>query len=252
MRTRLLQTGHLSAATNMAIDETVLRRVASGEAPPTFRLYGWKPPAVSIGYFQSLVEEVDLEVCEDRGVDVVRRITGGGAVFHDAEVTYSAIVPQNWEAIPESIPESYQFICEGIVEGLKDLGIRAHFQGLNDIAVAGKKISGNAQTRRKGVVLQHGTILIDVDPEKMFTLLRVPSEKTRKKLIKSAKERVTSLNEMLSKSMDFEDVVSALAEGFEKSLGLEFDRTQLIEEEMSEADELAEKKYATRDWNFMR
>ncbi|UCD93249.1 MAG: lipoate--protein ligase family protein [Methanobacteriota archaeon] len=252
MMTRLLRTGHLSAAVNMAIDEIVLHRVASGQAPPTFRLYGWKPPAVSIGYFQSLAEEVDLEVCKECGVDIVRRITGGGAVFHDAEVTYSTIVPQNWEAIPESIPDSYQFICNGIIEGLKDLGVKASFQGLNDIAVGGKKISGNAQTRRKGVVLQHGTILIDVDPEKMFSLLRVPSEKTRKKLIKSARERVTGLNDVVDEPADFEDVVSALAVGFEKTLALRFDREQLADREIEEAEKLADEKYATSDWNHMR
>lgn len=252
MKARLLQTGHLDGATNMAIDETVLRRVASGKVPPTFRLYGWKPPAVSIGYFQSLVEEVDLEVCEECGVDIVRRITGGGAVFHDEEVTYSAIAPENWGGLPESIPESYEFICDGIIEGLKVLGVETHFQGLNDIAVGGKKISGNAQTRRKGVVLQHGTVLIGVDPERMFTLLRVPSEKTRKKLIKSAKERVTCLNEVLPKSVTFEDVVAALADGFEKCLDLKFDKSTLGEEELSEAQELAKKKYATLEWNRLR
>lgn len=249
---RLLQTGYLNAATNMAIDESVMHHVASGKSPPTFRLYGWKPPAVSIGYFQSLAEEVDLEVCKQLGVDIVRRITGGGAVYHDDEVTYSAVIPQKWESIPQSIPESYEFICGGILEGLKELGMDASFQGLNDIAVGGKKISGNAQTRRHGVVLQHGTILIDVNPEKMFTLLRVPSEKTRKKLIKSARERVTCINEVLPGSAAFEDVVSALANGFEKSLDVGFERSQLDKGELSQAKELAEKKYGTEDWNHMR
>jgi lipoate-protein ligase A len=249
---RLLQTGYNTAATNMAIDESVLHHVAREKSPPTFRLYGWKPPAVSIGYFQSLSEEVDLSICNELGVDVVRRITGGGAVFHDDEVTYSAVVPEDWRSMPNSIPESYEYICGGIVEGLKGLGIEAHFQGLNDIAAGGKKISGNAQTRRKGMILQHGTILISVNAEKMFTLLKVPSEKTRKKLINSARERVTSINEILPTSVPFEEVVSALAKGFEESLGLEFERSELNEEEMMVAEQVAGEKYGASDWNHMR
>lgn len=250
--TRLLQTGYKTAAMNMAVDESVLRHVASGESPATFRLYGWKPPAVSIGYFQSLEEEVDLDVCKELGVDVVRRITGGGAVFHDDEVTYSAVVPENWESIPDSIPESYQFICEGILEGLRNLGVEANFQGLNDIAAQGKKISGNAQTRRKGVILQHGTILISVDLEKMFILLKVPSEKIRKKMIESAKERVTGLNDILRNSVSFEEVVSALASGFEDSLDLKFDWSGLSGRELSQAKKIAEERYGAEQWNRMR
>jgi lipoate-protein ligase A len=249
---RLLQTGHKTAATNMAIDESVLLHVALGKVPPTFRLYGWKPPAVSIGYFQSLAEEVDLDVCKKLGVDVVRRITGGGAVFHEDEVTYSAVVPESWGSVPDSIPESYEYICRGILKGLEGLGIEAHFQGLNDIATGGKKISGNAQTRRKGMILQHGTILISVDPEKMFTLLKVPSEKTRKKLISTAKERVTSINDVLPDPVSFEDVVSALADGFERSLGLEFKRSELNDSELTKASEVAREKYGAEDWNHMR
>lgn len=237
---------------NMAIDESVMRSVASGKAPPTFRLYGWRPPAVSIGYFQSLREEVDLVACSRSGVDIVRRITGGGAVYHDDEVTYSAIVPHGWKSIPESIPESYKFLCGGIIRGLRKLGVDAHFQGLNDITVEGRKVSGNAQTRRLGVILQHGTVLIGVRPERMFSLLRVPSEKVRKKLIRSAQERVTCLKELLPASLGFGEVVSALASGFEKSLGIEFERSDLSEKELDQAKELARKKYASEDWNYMR
>lgn len=249
---RLLQTGHKTAATNMALDESVLHHVASGESPPTFRLYGWKPSAVSIGYFQSLEEEVDLDVCRDSGVDVVRRITGGGAVFHDEEVTYSAVVPEKWESIPDSIPGSYEYICGGILVGLKKIGLDANFQGLNDIAISGKKISGNAQTRRKGVILQHGTVLISVDPERMFSLLKVPSEKTRKKMIENAKERVTSINGLLEEPASFNDIVSVLRDGFEESLGIEFEMLGLSGSELSEAKRIAKEKYCSERWNHMR
>ena len=136
------------------------------DSVPVLRLYGWKPSAVSIGYFQSLEEEVDVKKCKKAGIDVVRRLTGGGAVLHEHELTYSFIT----KVYPTNIMESYRLICEPVVMCLKNLGLDAKFSPLNDIIVGDKKVSGNAQTRRKNTLLQHGTILLDVDVEKMFSV----------------------------------------------------------------------------------
>jgi lipoate-protein ligase A len=122
---------------------------------PVLRLYGWKPSAVSIGYVQSLEQEVDIKKCEDLGIDVVRSITGGGAVMHEQEITYSFIT----KIFPANIRESYMVICEPVVMCLKGLGFDSKFSPLNDITVKNKKVSGNAQTRKDNVLLQHGTIL---------------------------------------------------------------------------------------------
>src|SRR5918996_5661931 len=183
---RELETGYNNAALNMAIDEALIENI--GEAP-VLRIYGWRPAAVSIGYFQSIKDEVDLEKCSEIGVDVVRRLTGGGAVLHEFELTYSFMTKK----YPQNIMESYRWICDAIVMSINRLGFDANFVPLNDIVIAGKKVSGNAQTRRNGVLLQHGTILLGVDVNKMFSVLKVPSEKLRDKIIKDAKERVTSL-----------------------------------------------------------
>ena len=183
---RIVETGFNPAAQNMAIDEALIESV--GEVP-ILRIYGWRPAAVSIGYFQSMNEEVDFTKCREIGVDIVRRLTGGGAVLHEYELTYSFISRR----YPQNIVESYKWICDAIVISIKRLGFDASFVPLNDIVIAGKKVSGNAQTRRKGVLLQHGTILLGVDVNKMFSVLKVPSEKLRDKIIKDVKERVTSL-----------------------------------------------------------
>lgn len=252
MKWRLLLTGHKDAHTNMAIDESIMIHVGQGALPPTIRLYGWTPAAVSIGYFQGLEEEVDLKKCEALGIDYVRRITGGGAVFHEHEVTYSLSISESSLIIPQNVLESYRVICQGIIEGLKELKINAEFAPLNDILVGGKKISGSAQTRRNRTILQHGTILIDTDVEKMFSILKVPSEKIKDKMIKDVKERVTSIKMALSKDVSFEDVCIAMASGFEKSLEIELEKGKLTENEIQLAKEINRDRYSNPDWNHRR
>jgi len=181
------------AGMNMAIDEAIMNSRRNNKVRDTFRLYRWKPSAVSIGFFQSIADEVNLQACTNYGVEVVRRITGGGAVYHDfdGEITYSLIAGVDNPKIPTDILKSYEVLCEGLVLGLKNLGLSARFHPVNDILVDGKKISGNAQTRKNGIILQHGTLLIDVNVDKMFELLKVTDEKLRDKAIKGVKERVS-------------------------------------------------------------
>lgn len=247
---RLLKTGFNPAAYNMGVDEAVMESVSSGASPPAVRFYGWSPPAVSIGYFQSLTEEVDLDECGRKTVDVVRRITGGGAVYHDKELTYSLIAPEKF--FPKDVLESYRKICAGIVSGLRDLGVRAEFTPLNDITVSGRKISGNAQTRRKGVLLQHGTILLEVDVDLMFSLLKVPSEKLRGKLIADVKERVTSLKNILCGDTPPEELAEKIARGFEKELNVRLVEGFLNRSELESAEKRAREKYSKEDWNNKR
>jgi len=252
MKFRLLETGFNRASLNMAIDESIMIHCSQGSVPPTLRLYGWKPPAVSIGYFQSLKDEVDLEQCRKFGVDLVRRITGGGAVFHDKEVTYSFVIKEGNPLIPTDILASYEKICAGLVRGLALMGLNASFAPLNDIMVSNKKISGNAQTRRLGCILQHGTILIDTDVEKMFSLLKVPQDKIKDKLIKSVEERVTCINRQLQREISFEKLCLALARGFEEALDIRLERGNLTKSEIDLAREIEEKKYSRFEWNYKR
>ncbi len=236
---------------NMAIDEAISESVAQGDAP-TIRFYGWKPSAVSIGYFQGIVEEVDTEACRKLGVDIVRRRTGGGAVYHDnsGEITYSVIAKE--DIFPKDILASYRVICGWIIDSLGKLGIRSEFKPINDIiALDGtilKKISGNAQTRRGGVLLQHGTILHTVDTKKMFSILKVPSEKMRDKMIKEAHERVTSVHRLSKASKD--ELYRALLAGFTTDKEIFFD--SLTKNEIERAESLANERYKKKEWNWMR
>lgn len=252
MRLRLLDTGHFEAALNMGVDEAILLSVADRSSPPTLRLYGWNPAAVSIGYFQGAREEVDLEACEREGVDLVRRLTGGGAVFHDAELTYSIVIPEDCHLAVSDVTQSYWILCRGVVEGLRELGLEADFAPLNDVIVGGKKISGNAQTRRHGCILQHGTIILDLDVDRMFRVLKVPKEKLRGKLIEDVKARVTSVREARGKPISHAEAVSAFVKGFASGLQSELEPGSLRSEEMRAAQELAQDKYRSYQWNFRR
>ena len=237
-----------NAFKNMALDEAVSWEIAKGGSLPTIRFYGWKPSAVSIGYFQSIEKEVKLRECEALGVDVVRRRTGGGAVYHDnaGEITYSVIAPQSF--FPEDIIASYRLICGWIVDAFGQLGLKTEFKPINDVILEGKKVSGNAQTRRNGVLLQHGTILYDLDVAKMFGVLNVSAEKISDKLIKSVEERVTSVtrHSKAPKKHVYDALVWAFTRGKDWSFG------NYSEKETEGAEELAERRYSSREWNFMR
>jgi len=239
---------------NMAIDEAILIARSRGMAPNTVRLYAWEPSAVSIGFFQSLDAEVDLEACRIEGVDVVRRSTGGGAVFHDSrgEVTYSLIASEEEEIIPRDLLKSYEVICDGIVKGLEVLGVSASFQPVNDIVVGGRKISGNAQTRKLGVLLQHGTVLVDADLDKMFRLLKVSEAKIRDKMISSAEKRVTTLKKELLRKPSLNEAAEALQRGFEKSLKITLTKGELTDEELRLAEDLRSQKYSNAEWTRRR
>ncbi len=246
---------------NMALDEACSEEVAAGKVPPTIRFYRWQPSAVSIGYFQSLNDEVATGKCKEAGVDVVRRRTGGGAVFHDyeGEITYSVIAPEN--IFPKGITESYHEICGWIIQSLQLLGVPTEFKPINDIILApnaqspdgtnvgGKKISGNAQTRRNGILLQHGTILYQVDVPKMFSLLKVGQEKISDKMIKAVEERVCSIK-LLKPEVTMEQLYQGLFQGFTQnkkhSIG------DWTPQEIQRAQELIKSRYGTPAWNELR
>jgi lipoate---protein ligase len=250
-----------NAFMNMALDEACAESVAARDSMPTIRFYRWLPSAVSIGYFQSLESEVNMENCAEAGVDVVRRRTGGGAVYHDyeGEITYSIIGPVQW--FPRGITESYHLICGYVIDALNNLGIKSEFKPINDIIlspaalgpngerVGGKKISGNAQTRRNGILLQHGTILYTVDVRKMFSVLRVSAEKISDKMIAAAEDRVTSLKN-LRPELELMDLYKALLNAFTYHKNFEMGEWTLAE--LEKAHDLAENRYRQKEWNAMR
>jgi lipoate-protein ligase A len=235
------------ASMSMAIDEALLKLNSEGKSLNTVRFWRWLPSTVSIGCFQSAGLEVDLDAARRHGVDLVRRITGGGAVFHDhgGELTYSVVCRQ--ECMPDDIIESYELICGGLIGGFRRLGLQAEFKAINDVQVGGKKISGSAQTRRWGSVLQHGTVLVDPDVRLMFELLKVSPEKISDKFISSVYERVTTVALELGRKPRFDEVRVAMRDGFADALGVKLVKGELTQEELKLAGML-KPKYASEEW----
>ncbi|MBI5389684.1 lipoate--protein ligase family protein [Candidatus Woesearchaeota archaeon] len=249
MKWRFISFSENAAAMNMAIDESIMEHVRSGKSAPTIRFYSWQPSAITLGTFQCRGDEVDMEAVQHAGVDVVRRITGGGAVYHDrfGEITYSIIAPES--LIAKEILRSYEEICSCIVSALQSLGITAVFKPINDIIADMKKISGSAQTRRGGVLLQHGTILFDVDVDTMFSLLKVDKVKVSDKFVQSVKKVVTSVRQQNS-LVSRDQLMDALMTAFlrEKS----WENGALSESELAGAKVLSLEKYSSEAWNNCR
>jgi len=249
---RLLLTNENTAAINMAIDKAILFAHSKKLVPPTVRFYSWNPSAISIGYFQSLKDEVDLEACKKYSVDYVRRITGGGAVFHENELTYSIIIDENHPEVSDNILESYKRICGAIMYGLENFGVTCAYRPINDIVYNNKKISGNAQTRQNNTLLQHGTVLLDVDVEKMFTILKVPNEKMKDKLIKNVKQSVTSLKNIVGRKVIFDELIEDMIKGFEDEFNIELVKGSLIEEEINYSNKFEKEYFSSKKWNNKR
>jgi lipoate-protein ligase A len=253
---RLLKLEMHNAFMNMAIDEAVLRARIAERVPNTLRFYRWNPSAVSIGKFQKPENEVYLDNCRRLGVDVVRRISGGGTVYHDAEdeVTYSLIAKTEDLGVTD-IAAVYARIYAGIADALRLLGITADFnegdvKNCPNLTVKGKKISGSAQAHKSGVVLQHGTLLLNVDLEKMFTLLRVPWAKTCTEVVSIAKNKHTSIKSELGHAVSAETANNAMFVGFKNVFGIQLTDGELTSFERELAEALCREKYATDEWNL--
>jgi lipoate-protein ligase A len=253
---RLLKLETRNAFMNMAIDEAVLTARIAGIVPNTLRFYRWKPSAISIGRFQKVSEEAHVENCRRHGVDIVRRITGGGAVYHDyeGEITYSVVVHEQ-DVGSKDVVSAYNRLCRGLVEAAKNLGASADFCPGNpnhcpNITIDGRKFSGSAQARKKGVLLQHGTFLVQMDLEKMFTFLKVPWARSLEDVLKVAQKKLTSIEEELQSSISNEEAHEALTRGFQTALNAELIDGDLTDHEEGLAEGLCKEKYAADAWNF--
>jgi len=257
----------------------MMKAVGAGEAPPTLRFYGWRPATLSIGYFQKAEDEVDLEEVRRRGLGFVRRPTGGRAVLHDAEVTYSIAVPEKYPGLPTSVTESYRVLSEGLVQGFQALGLDAAMVSLAseeekakyasagsaacfdspswyELVVDGRKVAGSAQVRQHGAVLQHGSILLDLDIEQLFSLLRFRSERLRERLAASFADKAAAINDLRAArglaGVAAPDAEAAFADGWARSLAVRFAPQPLSAAEEAEAARLVAEKYGTDAWNLRR
>jgi lipoate---protein ligase len=232
-------------AEHVALDEVLTAEVAAGRRPPTLRFWAWAAPAVIIGRFQSFRNEVDPAAAEEMGVTVVRRLSGGGAMFVQpgSTITYSLYLPDLFVQ-GVSIRESYQILDSWAVEVFREVGVDAWYQPLNDITSAGGKIGGAAQMRRPGVVLHHTTIAYEMNPDEMLRVIRIGREKLSDKGIASANKRVSPLRRQTD--LPREAIVERMAEGFQSRFGLEV--AALTDDEIAAARKLVAERYATPEW----
>jgi len=267
---RFINTGAREAACNMALDEALLVVQEAGAMPPTLRLYGWRQPTLSLGYAQNARQDVDLTACHTQGVAVVRRPTGGRAVLHDQEVTYSVVMPLVLPDGPHTITEHYRRIGMALAAALQALGLPvrlarpqvratpAHalaspacFAALSryELSVAGKKMVGSAQKRAQRALLQHGSIPLWMDRQRLFQCLRMPPER-RAALVQEAYTTMGAVNEIASTPVTLVALHEALRQGFGATFGVELVEMPFSPEEWRLAHHLQATKYATDAWNL--
>ncbi len=256
---RLIRSAPADGATNMAVDEAILRAVAEGRVPPTLRFYAWDPPCLSLGRAQP-VADVDLEAVRAAGFGLVRRPTGGRAILHADELTYSVVAPQEEPRVCGSVVESYRRLSQGLVSGLKRLGVPALvadervenrrsagpvcFEAPSDyeITVGGRKLVGSAQMRAQGVILQHGALPLRGDIARICSLLSAKPEPAR------VRARATTVEEAVGRLVAWDEAADALAAGFAGALNLRLEPGELTSQELVWAAELRDEKHATDTW----
>jgi len=261
---RFLDSGPSDGATNMAVDEAIFEGVRAGSSPPTVRVYAWEPPAVSVGHSQKASAELDLAACHERGFGVVRRPTGGRAVLHAGEITYSVIGPAGVPPLAGSIPESYRRIARGLLLGLAEIGVEAELSpvatasrsrgevappcfvsaGRFEVVVGGRKLVGSAQRRSGVAVLQHGSLLTDGTHVQLADVLRLRKESDRDAIRRALAEKATDLGSLLQGPVAYRRLAAAIRAGFEKAWALELTPGALTERESEAVRRLATDHHA--------
>lgn len=269
-----INTGSHDPYYNMAMDEALLNFVSRGEIDPVVRFYTWNPATLSVGYFQRLKKEIDIDKVKEKGFGLVRRQTGGRGVLHDKELTYSVIVSEEHPNMPSTVTEAYRVISEGLLEGFKLLGFEAYFAiphskeereklkqprsavcfdapSWYELVVEGRKIAGSAQTRQKGVILQHGSLLQDVNVDELFDMFIFKNDRLKDKMKKAFVDKAVAINDIADRHISIEEMEKAFEEGFKKGLNIEFKPLTLSDNQIKEVKEL-EEKYRSDEWLYKK
>jgi lipoate-protein ligase A len=265
MNWRLLITPPAHGAWNMAVDESILEHIGRGESVPTLRLYAWNPPCLSLGHAQPF-SDVDVNRLKRRGWEVVRRATGGRAILHTDELTYSVIAPLNEPRVEGSVLESYNRLAQALLLAVQTLEIPVEIKAgkasesatpnpvcfevpsTYEITVNGKKLIGSAQARKKEGVLQHGSLPLAGDLTRICQALVFENEAKREEASRRLLERATTVESALGVGVSWEKAQQAFVHAFEAQLGLSFERGNLSESESQRAEELIKEKYAHPSW----
>ncbi|MDX1600749.1 MAG: biotin/lipoate A/B protein ligase family protein [Anaerolineales bacterium] len=263
---RLIRSGHASGAANMGLDEAILEAVQSDRAPATLRLYGWEPPALSLGYAQS-IDDVDFPALKRHGWDLVRRPTGGRAILHTDELTYSVVAPADHPLVQGGVLESYHRISEGLIRGLELLGVVVEVApeipgdetaesnpvcfevpSAYEITAGGRKLVGSAQVRRRGGVLQHGSIPLRGDIGRICLALAFDSTDNRERAAKRVRQRAATLEQLMERRVTWDEAADALIDGFTEALELSIVPAELTRQEIQRADELQAERRVGTEW----
>lgn len=262
---RLVKTEPANGAWNMAVDEAILEAVAARLAPATLRLYAWEPACLSLGRAQ-IFSDVDTSLIQSAGVDLVRRITGGRAILHADELTYSITAPGAEPRVAGDIPTSYMHLSAGLLQTLQLLGVDAtnnhhaiqragagavcfEVPSQYEITFGERKLIGSAQVRRRNVVLQHGTLPLTGDIARICELLPFADPQARTAAAERVRSRACTLATALQQETSWDSAAEALAAGFSSALNLVLEQHTLSPQERNRAQELVQKKYATAAWN---
>ena len=263
---RLLTTPPAHGAWNMAVDEAILEGVGSGRSPPTLRLFAWDPPCLSLGYAQPLTD-VDIPRLQAHGWELVRRPTGGRAILHTDELTYSVIVPPDEPRVAGTVLEAYSRLAGALVEALLLLKVPVEVHekrvennktpdpicfevpSTSEITVGGKKLVGSAQARRKEGILQHGSLPLTGDLTRILQVLVYPDEKARSRAVSHLLERATTVEAAQGRVTSWNEAAQAFRAAFQKVLALNLQPGELNPREISRSEQLAAEKYAFPDWN---
>ncbi len=245
MKWRVINEGKYSEPMHQAIEEVLTNKIDEGEIQPTLRFWYRENTSIPMGRFQSYRDEVQQDYVDENGIEVVRRITGGGAMFSEPGnvITYSIYVPR--DEVDGDIEKSYQELDKFAVRALNELGVAAEYKPLNDIEHPEGKLGGAAQTRKGNAVLHHTMMSYDLNTKRMLKALRIGKEKVSDKAIKSAEKRVSRISDHTDHSR--EEVVQKLIEKFTENKNWE--EGSLTQEEIEEAKKLAENKFSTEEWN---
>lgn len=272
MEWRFLDSGVNNAYYNMSVDEAVMESHRAGLVPPTIRFYQWSPPGLTLGYFQRIEEVVDENACEENDIDIVRRLTGGRAILHDDELTYSLIIDEKYDYLPKSILESYKIISGGIVSAIQSLGLEVKLKAVEknkktpkgfssacfdapswyEVVFGDKKLVGSAQTRKKGIILQHGSIPFSIDVDTLYQVLKTSSDRVKVKMKKLFLNQATALDWETSFNLGYEELKSALIKAWQNRFDIELKPGKLISREKELIDKLIKDKYRSRSWNYKR
>jgi lipoate-protein ligase A len=263
---RLLITPPARGAWNMAVDEAILEAMGKGDTLPTLRLYAWEPACLSLGYAQPLAD-VDIPTLHARGWEMVRRPTGGRAILHSDEITYSVIAPRNEPCVAGTVLESYNRIAQALVETLRLLGLQVEVEehkgragkipnpvcfevhSTYEITVGGKKLIGSAQARRKEGVLQHGSLPLTGDLTRILQALVFPDEAARGRAAEHLLQRATTVEMALGHLVSLEEATGAFIAAFQSKLSVDLQPDELSPQEKARTGQLVDSKYDNPDWN---